>query len=113
MRKWECGMRKYEAKGIERGAWGRGLCYFLRRGTVEAFLKKMNLNCEAERHHYSMFNVGRSMFDVQPVRSSSLIKRIPRSSAAGSFINNPVWQNQCVYGVRASGSVDYFKNLRL
>jgi hypothetical protein len=28
------------------------------------FLKKMKLNCGAERYHYSMFNVGRSMFDV-------------------------------------------------
>ena len=24
----------------------------------------MKLNCGAERHHYSMFDVGRSMFDV-------------------------------------------------
>jgi hypothetical protein len=23
----------------------------------------MKLNCGAQRHHYSMFNVGRSMFD--------------------------------------------------
>jgi hypothetical protein len=23
----------------------------------------MKLNCAAERHHYSMFNAGRSMFD--------------------------------------------------
>jgi hypothetical protein len=29
----------------------------------------MKFNCGAERHHYSMFNVGRSMFDVQSVRS--------------------------------------------
>ena len=28
----------------------------------------MKLNCGAERHHYSMFNVGRSMLDVQSVR---------------------------------------------
>jgi len=33
--------------------------------------KPMKLNCRAERHHYSMFNVGRSMFDVQSVRRSS------------------------------------------
>ena len=26
--------------------------------------------CGAERHHYSMFNVGRSMFDVQSVKCS-------------------------------------------
>ena len=25
---------------------------------------QMTLNCGAERHHYSMFDVGRSMFDV-------------------------------------------------
>ena len=28
------------------------------------FWKQMKLNCGAKRHHYSMFNVGRSMFDV-------------------------------------------------
>jgi hypothetical protein len=28
----------------------------------------MKSNCGAQRHHYSMFNVGRSMFDV--LRSS-------------------------------------------
>jgi len=28
------------------------------------FLKQMKFNCGAKRHHYSMFNVGRSMFDV-------------------------------------------------
>jgi len=26
----------------------------------------MKLNCGAQRHHYSMFDVGRSMFDVHP-----------------------------------------------
>jgi hypothetical protein len=30
----------------------------------------MKLNCGAQRHHHSMFNVGRSMFDVQSVRSA-------------------------------------------
>jgi hypothetical protein len=30
----------------------------------------MKLNYGAERHHYSMFNVGRSMFDVQSVQCS-------------------------------------------
>ncbi len=30
--------------------------------------KKNKLNCGAERHHYSMFDVGRSMLDVQSVR---------------------------------------------
>ena len=41
MRKWECGMRKYKAKG-------RRLCaiLFLRRGAVEAFLKKYTSNIE-------------------------------------------------------------------
>jgi len=28
------------------------------------FGKQMKLNCGAERHHYSIFSVGRSMFDV-------------------------------------------------
>jgi hypothetical protein len=27
--------------------------------------KQMKLNFGAKRHHYSMFNVGRSMFDVR------------------------------------------------
>jgi hypothetical protein len=35
------------------------------------FLKINELNCGAEQHHYSMFSVGRSMFDVQSVRRSS------------------------------------------
>jgi len=35
------------------------------------FLRQMKLNCGAKRHHYSMFNVGRSMFDVQPVPCST------------------------------------------
>jgi hypothetical protein len=29
--------------------------------------KQMLLNCGAKRYHYSMFNVGRSVFDVQSV----------------------------------------------
>jgi hypothetical protein len=29
------------------------------------FWKQMKLNCGAERHHYSMFNVGRSTFIFQ------------------------------------------------
>ena len=29
------------------------------------FCAIFELNCGAERHHYSMFNVGRSMFDVR------------------------------------------------
>ena len=32
--------------------------------------------CGAKRHHYSMFNVGRSMFDVQSVRCSPLKKNL-------------------------------------
>ena len=28
----------------------------------------MKLNSGAKRHHYSMFNVGRSMFDVHPYK---------------------------------------------
>jgi hypothetical protein len=27
-------------------------------------IKQVTLNCGAQRYHYSMFNVGRSMFDV-------------------------------------------------
>ncbi len=30
----------------------------------------MKFNRGAQRHHHSMFNVGRSMFDVQSVRSA-------------------------------------------
>jgi hypothetical protein len=33
-------------------------------GMTSDFCKQMKLNCGAERHHYSMFNVERSMFDV-------------------------------------------------
>jgi len=34
------------------------------------FIKQMKFNCGAERHHYSMFNVGRSMFDVHLVKQA-------------------------------------------
>jgi len=37
--------------------------------------QKIKLNCGAERHHYSMFNVGRSMFDVQYIRCWNLISQ--------------------------------------
>jgi hypothetical protein len=30
----------------------------------EMYGLRMKLNCRAKRHHYSMFNVGRSVFDV-------------------------------------------------
>ena len=42
----------------------------------------MKLNCGAERHHYSMFNVGRSMFDVQSVFCSCWAE-FHTSAAAG------------------------------
>jgi len=32
---------------------------------ISDFRKQMKLNCGAKRHYYSMFNVERSMFDVQ------------------------------------------------
>ena len=32
------------------------------QGSTSDFWRQMRLNCEAERHHYSMFNVGCSMF---------------------------------------------------
>jgi len=35
------------------------------QGLTSDFWKQMKLNCKAQRHHYSMFNVGRSMFDVR------------------------------------------------
>ncbi len=38
----------------------RGLFY----GNLDFPDKRLYLNCGAERHHYSMFDVGRSMFDV-------------------------------------------------
>jgi hypothetical protein len=34
------------------------------QGLISDFLKQLKLDCGAERHHYSMFNVGSSMFDV-------------------------------------------------
>jgi len=45
-------MRKDEATKIVTQGW------------ISDILKQMKLNCGAKRHHYSMFNVGRSMFDV-------------------------------------------------
>ena len=30
----------------------------------------MKLNCGAKRHHYSMFDVGRSMFDVESFKTT-------------------------------------------
>jgi hypothetical protein len=35
------------------------------QGLTLDFRKQMKLNGGAERHHYSMFNVGRSMLDVR------------------------------------------------
>jgi len=35
------------------------------QGLTSDFGKQIELNCGAERHPYSMFNVGRSMFDVR------------------------------------------------
>jgi hypothetical protein len=35
------------------------------QGLTSGICKQRKLNCGAQRHHYSMFNVGRSMFDVQ------------------------------------------------
>ena len=49
------------------------------QGLTSDFLTQKKLNCGAKRHHYSMFNVGRSMFDVQSVQCSTFI-----------FQNNPV-----------------------
>jgi hypothetical protein len=37
------------------------------------FVKRNEIDCGAERHHDSMFDVGRSMFDVQSVRCSTFI----------------------------------------
>jgi hypothetical protein len=42
----------------------------------------MRLNCGAERHHYSMFNVGRSMFDVHLLNFSAI-----GSSFLGKYLN--------------------------
>jgi len=36
------------------------------------FTNPSKLNCGAERHHYSMFNVGRSMFDVQLLKQARM-----------------------------------------
>jgi len=63
------------------------------------------LNCGAERHHYSMFNVGPSMFDVQSVRRSSF-KTTPYGINATSSQNNIAlmgirgWENlSCHYSL--------------
>jgi hypothetical protein len=38
------------------------------QGLTSEFGKQRKLNCGAERHHYSMFNVGCSMFSLFAVR---------------------------------------------
>jgi hypothetical protein len=43
------------------------------------FKKQTKLNYGAKRHHYSMFNVGRSMLDVHPFKGSEV---------RGSFFNS-------------------------
>ena len=91
-RKWEVGMRKYKTEGIgcglrpvgaigayapegsgnaECGNIGQrelnsqwGMRNDLKGSWKAGSSKQMGLNCGAERPHYSMFNVGRSMFDV-------------------------------------------------
>jgi len=39
------------------------------QGSTLNFRKQMKLNCVALRHHYSTFNVGRSMFDVHLLKN--------------------------------------------
>ena len=49
-------------------------------------LKPIKLNCGAERFHYSMFNVGRSMFDVhlekKPLRSRCILRMNSKQAIA-------------------------------
>jgi hypothetical protein len=40
------------------------------QGLTSDIYKQMKLNCGAQRHHYSMFSVGRSMFDVHLSKQS-------------------------------------------
>ncbi len=40
----------------------------------------MKLICGAERHHYSMFNVGRSMFDVHLSKQLSAFGEAPAAN---------------------------------
>jgi len=46
------------------------------RGLPYIFLNKMESNCKAERHHYSMFNVGR--FPLKAGFDVHLLSVIPR-----------------------------------
>jgi hypothetical protein len=50
------------------------------QGLISVFRKQMKLNCGAERHHYSMFYVGRLMLDVQSVQYWTFV-----------FETNPIW----------------------
>ncbi len=59
----------------------------------------MKLNCGAERHHYSMFDVGRSMLDVQSVRRSSF-----KTSLKGTNVTCECLQNKlALMGVHLNG----------
>jgi len=51
------------------------------QGLTSKFRKPMSLICGAERHHYSMFNVGRSMFDVHFFRYTSTVLQ-PKTNSA-------------------------------
>ena len=52
--------------------------------------KKLKSNCGAERHHYSMFNVGRSMFDVRRSVCSMIdIRRSSFTNPTSIYSTNP------------------------
>jgi hypothetical protein len=50
------------AAGLRSGQFNQKKIFI--QGLISDFRKQMKINSRAERHHYSMFNVGRSMFDV-------------------------------------------------
>jgi len=43
------------------------------QGLTSDLCKQLNFNCGAERDHYSMFDVGSSMFDVHLLKQAHIV----------------------------------------
>jgi hypothetical protein len=64
------------------------------------FRKKIKLNYGAKRHHYSIFNVGRPMFDVQMFIIS---KSMTRGIFAFKYEDEKKWGGQRFGGQWSAG----------
>ena len=64
---------------LERTSWIGCGSFF--HGNLDFPDKRPKLNCGAQRHHYSMFDVGRSMFDVHLFSVRRSVCSIRRTSA--------------------------------